>query len=62
MQAIDPAVDIAIDHRVREFLKALNSGGGKPIEELAPRDARAVLARLQSSTNVELPPAQVSER
>jgi hypothetical protein len=35
MQTIDPAVDIAIDHRVREFLKALNSGGGKPSTSIA---------------------------
>jgi acetyl esterase/lipase len=61
MQSIDPSVDPAIDHRIRAFLKALNSGGGRPLEELAPRDARAVLANLQSSVNLELPPAQVSE-
>lgn len=61
MQTIDPAVDIAIDHRVRAFLKTLNSAGGKPLEELAPRDARAVLTNLQASVKVDLPPAQVSE-
>ena len=61
MQAIDPAVNVAIDRRVRTFLKALNSGGGKPLEEMAPRDARAVLTQLQNSVKVELPPAQVSQ-
>jgi acetyl esterase/lipase len=61
MQSIDPALDVAIDHRVRAFLKKLNSGGGKPLEELAPRDARAVLTNLQASVKLELPPAQVSE-
>jgi acetyl esterase/lipase len=61
MQSVDPAVDVAIDHRVRAFLKVLNSGGGKPLEELAPRDARAVLTGLQASVKLELPPAQVSE-
>ena len=34
-------VDVAIDHRVRAFLKKLNSGGGKPMEELSPQGALA---------------------
>jgi len=62
MQGIDPALDVAIDHHVRAFLKTLNSGGGKPLEELPPREARGVLTRLQASVKLELPPAQVSER
>lgn len=28
--------------QVRDFLKALNSGNGKPIEQLSPVDARKV--------------------
>lgn len=60
MQAIDPAVDVAIDHRVRDLLKKLNAPGGKPLEELSPREARQVLIGLQSSVKVELPPAKVS--
>ena len=61
MQATDPVFDTDIDHRVRDFLKVLNSAGGKPLEQLPPQAARAVLARLQSSVKLELPPAQVSE-
>jgi acetyl esterase/lipase len=61
MQGLDPALDVAIDHHVRAFLKKLNSGGGKPLEELAPRDARAVLTNLQASVKLDLPPAKVSE-
>lgn len=61
MQTIDPAVDIAIESHIRAFLKLLNSGDGKPLEELAPRDARAVLTNLQKSVKLELPPAEVSE-
>lgn len=60
MQAIDPAVDVAIDHRVRDLLKKLNAPGGKPLEELSPPEARQVLIGLQSSVKVELPPAKVS--
>ena len=61
MQTFDPTLDPAIDHRVRAFLKVLNSGGGKPLEALAPREARAVLTSLQSSVKLELPPCHVSE-
>lgn len=60
MSAIDPALDPAIDHRIRAFLKALNSGGGKPMEQMTPQEARAVLVGAQKSVEVELPPAQVS--
>ena len=34
-------LDVAIDHRVRAFLKKLNSAGGKPMEEMSPDEARA---------------------
>lgn len=60
MQAVDPAVDEAIDHRVRAFLKTLNSSGGPPIEELSPHDARQVLIDLQAMSPDDLPPATVS--
>lgn len=60
MQVVESAVDEAIDHRVRAFLKNLNAAGGKPMEELAPQDARQVLTGLQASNQVDLPPAQVS--
>jgi acetyl esterase/lipase len=33
--------------KVRQFLKALNSGDGKPIEQLSPADARQVLVDAQ---------------
>jgi len=62
MRSVDPAMDIAIDHRIRAFLKVLNSSDGKPLEELSPADARAVLSGLQASVKLELPPARISER
>ena len=46
MSNIDPAVDPAIDHEVRAFLKQLNASGGKPMEQLSPPEARAVLTAL----------------
>jgi acetyl esterase/lipase len=45
---------------VASFLKVLNSGSGKPIEQLSPTDARAVLTGAQKGA--VLPPAQVSEK
>jgi acetyl esterase/lipase len=62
MQSIDPAVDSSIERHVRAFLKQLNAGGGKPIEEMTPQEARAVLVGLQKSVKLDLPPAQVSQR
>jgi acetyl esterase/lipase len=38
---------------VRKFLKALNSGTGKPIEQLSPGDARQVLIDAQNSVTVD---------
>lgn len=45
---------------VAAFLKALNSGSGKPIEQLPVKDARAVLTGAQKGA--ELPPAQISQK
>ncbi|MDU2734295.1 MAG: alpha/beta hydrolase [Mixta calida] len=35
------------EHHVQDFLNALNSSGGKPIEQLSPEDARQVLIGAQ---------------
>src|SRR5690349_10815622 len=51
-----------VDRRIAEFLDALNSSGGKPMEQLTPEDARAVLVNLQKSVTVPLAPADVSEK
>ncbi|MBL7699092.1 MAG: alpha/beta hydrolase [Chitinophagaceae bacterium] len=41
----DPRIFI----KVRDFLKVLNSGNGKPIEQLSPADARQVLVGAQNT-------------
>ncbi|GAC1420569.1 MAG: alpha/beta hydrolase [Flavisolibacter sp.] len=61
-QSIDPAQDPKIAVEVRSFLKALNGGGSKPIEQLPPKDARAVLAGAQSSIKVDLSGITVTEK
>ena len=49
-QTILPAEkDPKIISGMRTFLKALNNSGGKPVEELAPKDARLVLVGAQKS-------------
>jgi len=45
---------------VAAFLHALNTSGGKPIETLTPKEARAVLTGAQKG--VTLPPSEVSEK
>jgi len=52
--APEPTVGVAA------FLHALNSSGGKPIETLSPKEARAVLTGAQKGAT--LPPAQISEK
>jgi acetyl esterase/lipase len=54
--------DPRIFTEVREFLKALNSGTGKPIEQLSPRDARQVLVDAQNSVEVDYSGIEESER
>ena len=45
--------DSRIFRQVRDFLKTFNSGGGKPMEQLTPSDARAVLVNEQKSVDVD---------
>jgi len=51
-----------VQHDTQAFLDALAAGGGKPIEQLSPADARAVLGAAQAGAKVALPPAEVSEK
>ncbi|HLO57557.1 MAG TPA: alpha/beta hydrolase [Bacteroidales bacterium] len=59
---VDYAKDPLIDNKTRSFLKALNSGGGKPLEALSPVEARKVLANAQASVNVDLSGIDESEK
>jgi acetyl esterase/lipase len=62
MQPINPSENSKVEHRIREFLKALNSGGGKPIETLTPAEARKVLVDAQASIPLELPACDIEEK
>jgi len=59
---IDPATDPAIETRTKAFLNALNSGGGKPMEEMQPAEARAVLEGAQKSVTVDLSGIDTTEK
>lgn len=59
---IDPANDPAIFEDVKAFLNALNSGGGTPLEQLSPADARNVLVGAQNSVEVDLSGIETSEK
>jgi acetyl esterase/lipase len=48
--------------QVRAFLKALNSGNGKPIEQLSAVDARKVLTDAQNSLSVNYSGIEESEK
>jgi acetyl esterase len=51
-----------VERQTQKFLEALEAGGGEPLETLAPKDARAVLAGAQASVKLELPKAEVSQK
>ncbi|MGX5820618.1 alpha/beta hydrolase [Chitinophaga lutea] len=58
----DYATDPAIEQGVKTFLKALNSGGGKPMEEMTPAEARKVLEGAQTSVKADESGIDVTEK
>lgn len=62
VQPIDPQQDPNIESNVKAFLKVLNSGTGKPLEELSPKDARAVLTGAQESVKFDYSDITVTEK
>lgn len=54
--------DPRILKEIRGFLKVLNSGTGKPIEQLSPADARQVLVDAQNSVTVDYSGIEESEK
>jgi acetyl esterase/lipase len=62
MQTINPSDYPKVEHRIREFLRALNSGGGPPMETLTPAAARQVLVDAQASVPLEPPVCDIEEK
>jgi len=50
------------EHQTQAFLNALAAGGGKPMEQLSPKVARAILTGAQNSVKVDLSGTEVSNR
>ncbi len=61
-QVADPATDPHIESNTKAFLNVLNSGNGKPLEQLSPVDARAVLTGAQQSVKVDISGITVTEK
>ncbi|EJK99457.1 alpha/beta hydrolase [Pseudomonas chlororaphis] len=51
-----------VEHNTQAFLDALNSGGGKPMEQMTPKEARAVLVGAQAGVKLTLPKADISQK
>lgn len=51
-----------VEPATQAFLEAVHSGGGKPLEQLSPADARAVLVGAQSGVPLELPKADLEQK
>lgn len=51
-----------VETTTQAFLQALEAGGGKPLETLSPKDARAVLTGAQASVKVDVSDIQVERR
>jgi acetyl esterase len=61
-QTTDPSKDPQIESNTKAFLNVLNSGKGKPIEALSPKDARNVLLGAQRSVKVDLSGITIAEK
>jgi acetyl esterase len=62
IEVLDPAQDPAIESHTKAFLNVLNSGGGKPMEEMTPAEARKVLEGAQTSVQVDISGVEVTEK
>lgn len=60
-KAIKPE-QAATNRHIEEFLTQLNSGGGKPMEQMEPKEAREVLVGAQKSVEVDLSGIETSEK
>ena len=51
-----------VEHNTQAFLDVLNAGTGKPMEQMTPAEARAVLVGAQAGVKLSLPKADVSQK
>ncbi|MES4614937.1 MAG: alpha/beta hydrolase [Ewingella sp.] len=60
-KALSPE-NAATNRHIEDFLTQLNSAGGKPMEQLEPKEARQVLVDAQKSVEVNLSGIETSEK
>ncbi len=51
-----------VERNTQGFLNALAAGGGKPLEQLSPKEARAVLAGAQAGVKVDVSGIKVADK
>ncbi|MFP1879718.1 alpha/beta hydrolase [Lonsdalea quercina] len=56
------SVDPHLERGTQAFVNSLNSGHGKPIEQLSPADARKVLSDAQASVKVDMSGVAITEK
>lgn len=61
-QKIPAAQDLNISKDIRAFLKVLNSGNGKPLEQMTPEEARLVLVGAQNSVTYDYTDIEETEK
>lgn len=61
-QTLPAAQDPHLIKDIRGFLEALNSGDGKPLEQMSPKDARLVLVGAQKSVNYNYSDIEETEK
>lgn len=53
---------LGVEHNTQGFLDALAAGGGKPLELMTPKDARAVLVGAQAGVKVDVSGIKVEDK
>ena len=51
-----------VERNTQGFLNALAAGGGKPLEQLSPKEARAVLVGAQAGVKVDVSGIKVVDK
>jgi acetyl esterase len=51
-----------VERQTEGFLSALSAGGGKPLEQLSPADARAVLVGAQAGASLQSLKVDIAEK
>lgn len=59
---VDPVSDPKINVLIQPYLKMLNTSGGKPIHEMAPKDSRSVFTYITTTVKNDLSGVDISEK